>query len=76
MVLKKMANLKIDSFAIGQRTHIKDAGIDGTVQAVLFNAEGVQYHVAYWLDGIRRIEWVFAHELSAIQQPSMIAVKK
>lgn len=52
------------AFAIGQRVAIVDTDSkEAIIQAVLMNAEGFQYQIAYWHDNIRRVEWVFPCEL-------------
>lgn len=55
-------------FSVGQRVSLLEPGIQGFIQQVLFNCDGIQYQVAYWDGAIRRVEWVFAHELASIKK--------
>jgi hypothetical protein len=59
-------------FSIGQRVELVECGARAIVQQVLFNTDGIQYQVAYWDDRIRRVEWVFASEISSIKTSSLI----
>lgn len=49
--------------AIGSKVQIKGAETQGTVTAVMLEADGLQYRVVYWHDGVRRIEWMYGFEL-------------
>jgi hypothetical protein len=59
-------------FSIGQRVELAECGLRAIVQQVLFSVDGIQYQVAYWDDNIRRVEWVFASEISSIKTSSLI----
>lgn len=50
---------------LGQRVGIRDTDLYGIVTGILLDNDGLQYRVAYWLDGIRRVEWVFPGELAS-----------
>jgi hypothetical protein len=63
---------KDHGFAIGQRVTLSEPGIKAIVTQILFNADGVQYQVAYWDDSVRRTEWVFASEIESIKAPTPI----
>lgn len=55
------------AFSLMQRVRLVEAdNRPATIQQIIFATDGVQYQVAYWLDGVRRVEWVFAHEIAAI----------
>jgi hypothetical protein len=59
-------------FSIGQRVELSECGLRAIVQQVLFSVDGIQYQVAYWDDNIRRVDWVFASEISSIKTSSLI----
>ena len=59
-------------FSIGQPIVIVQHGICGYIQQILFNTDGVQYQVSYWDDSIRRVEWVFAHEIQSMKEQELI----
>lgn len=59
-------------FSIGQRVELVECGMRAIVQQVLFSADGIQYQVAYWLDSIRRVEWVFASEIQSLQAQPIV----
>lgn len=63
---------KDHGFAIGQRVVLAEPGIKAIITQILFNADGVQYQVAYWDDSVRRVEWVFASEIESIKSPTLI----
>lgn len=56
------------AFNLNQRVFVIDAGIHATIQAILFNCDGIQFQICYWYEGFRRVEWVFGHEITAIKK--------
>ncbi|HEY6019947.1 MAG TPA: hypothetical protein VIY48_08590 [Candidatus Paceibacterota bacterium] len=63
------------SFSLMQRVRLVETdGKIGTIQQIIFAPDGVQYQVSYWLDSVRRVELVFAHEIAAVKEsPRVIA---
>lgn len=51
------------AFAIGNRVRVVGTDIIANVLAIIYNAEGCQYQIAYWHDNIRRTEWVLLAEI-------------
>ena len=64
-----MSSLNKDvGYAIGQRVMLIDPDIQGTVQQILFGFDGIQYQIGYWDGTVRRVEWVFSHEIAALRK--------
>lgn len=64
---------KIDfAFMVGQKVRLVDADINGRIQSILQNADGIQFQVSYWDDRIRRVEWVFLYEIESLQPKTLI----
>ena len=61
MARKRIVEFKYD---IGDEVKIKAVSVNARVNAMLLDSTGVQYHVIYWDDGERRLEWVYEWELS------------
>lgn len=49
---------------LNSRVWIKGAEVNGFVSGILLQQDGVQYQVVYWLAESRRMEWMYAMELS------------
>ncbi len=60
-------------YTLAQRVLLRDPNIEGVIQAILFNTDGIQYQVAYWDDSIRRVEWCFEWEIQSIQKTQKVA---
>jgi hypothetical protein len=55
--------VKLVTVELGQRVRIKDADLRGLVTGILLDSDGVQYRVVYWVDGVRRAEWLYPSEI-------------
>ena len=53
-------------FDLAQEVEIKAVGMKGFIVAMLLDTEGPAYKVAYWNNGSRASEWMFAKELGAV----------
>lgn len=50
-------------FAVGERVTVVPLDTPAIVDAAMFTTGGAEYRVAYWWDGSRRSQWVYATEL-------------
>lgn len=53
-------------FEIGQKVMIREVQRPGRVDMVQIDSIGVQFRVAYWIDGERKNTWLYFDELDAI----------
>lgn len=53
------------AFKLGERVLIQEIGRCGVVDSLLVDSLGPQFRVAYWNDGIRKSEWLYAWELES-----------
>lgn len=60
------------AFSLKQKVLIIDADVYGRIDSILYSVDGIQYRVAYWVDSIRRLEWVYPHEIKSVQQDKLI----
>ena len=58
-------------FELGQCVWIPGAQLDGVIQQILFNSDGVQYQVSYWYEHRRLVEWCFTHEIAPLVAPTI-----
>lgn len=53
-------------YGAGSTVLINDGTVDAVILAITihsYSPQGIQYQVAYWYEGERYIEWVYAYEL-------------
>lgn len=55
--------IKLATIELHQRVKIKDADLTGLVTGILLDSEGTSYRVVYWVDGVRRCEWLYPAEI-------------
>lgn len=55
------------NFSIEQRVQIKGTELTGFVTALLRDSDGHQYRVCYWDGTIRKVDWMFQHELKNVE---------
>lgn len=66
-------NTKRDfGFALGQTVNIPEAGAKGRIDAVMDSLDGIQYRLSFWVDGQRRVEWVYPHEIESLQKVGVV----
>jgi hypothetical protein len=51
------------AFKLRDQVLIKEIGRAGVVEALLVDSLGPQYRIAYWNDGVRKSEWLYAEEV-------------
>lgn len=50
-------------FGYGEVVYLTALNVTATVFGILFDANGLQFHIYYWYDGKRCTEWVFSTEI-------------
>lgn len=50
-------------YGVNDKVHIVPIDTPGYVVAILAASRALEYKVAYWIDGERHEEWLFAREL-------------
>ena len=64
------------TFSIDEKVWLQGPELHGTVQAVMFSRDGVEYQVAYWDDAVRCVTWLPRTELTRVEVPRSIQVSE
>lgn len=54
-------------FGIKERVLLKDIQQGGMIDSLLFDNDGAQYRIVYWVNGERKQTWVYAWEIEAVR---------
>lgn len=64
-----MSRTQVFRFDLKDKVRLIDINRPGQVTGLLVEDTGVQYRVTFWNDSVRRVEWVYDHEIEGLTPP-------